>query len=276
MRRFPCPTGARRRRAAALRVRPGGGAASVDSVRDLRRRPQLTGRHGPGSVGSGGAVRRAAGRADPGDPQRRAAGHQLPEPDVVDRDWRRARPARPGVPERLRAHGPVLRELHPQRRRRHGRGALPPVGRQPAGRRSELALRPAVAGAARHGHGQRLRRLRVDAAARHLPAVQQSQRRQDRVRRRTATCTSAWATAATAATRRTRRSGPARCSARCCASTSACPTATRAATGFPPTTRSSAVRAGGGDARRDLVVRPAQPVALHLRSRPGSAAPARC
>ena len=41
--------------------------------------------------------------------------------------------------------------------------------------------------------------------------------------------------------RRTKRRARARCSARCCASTSACPTPTRAAIGFPPTTRSSAV-----------------------------------
>src|SRR4029078_4595167 len=35
----PFPTGARRGRAAALRVRPSVGAASRDSIRDLRRRP---------------------------------------------------------------------------------------------------------------------------------------------------------------------------------------------------------------------------------------------
>jgi hypothetical protein len=83
---------------------------------------------------------------------------------------------------------------------------------------------------------------------------------------RTAICTSASATVAPATTRITWRRRPARCSARCCASTSTSPTHIPPATSSRPTTRSSPEAA----APRDLELRPTKPLALFVR--PGTGA----
>ena len=135
---------------------------------------------------------------------------------------RRTRAARPRVRARLRIERPLLRQLH-EHRRRHGRRATssaPRLRRWPiSSSRFDLQL-------------EGTRRF-IDTA------LLESQRRTSGVRARTDTSTSASATAdrATIPTivRRTRTN----CSARCCASTSTCPTQTRSATGFRRTIRSS-------------------------------------
>ena len=127
---------------------------------------------------------------------------------------------------------------------RHRRRAVQAI-REPARRRSGLALRSAVG---------RRRRL-------HRPAVRQSQRRQPRVR------AGRLSLHRHGRRRLGRRSGssraePARsCSARCCASTSTCPTANPTGYQIP---RRQPVR-GRRRAAGNLELRPAQSVAVLLR-----------
>ena len=116
-------------------------------------------------------------------------------------------------------------------------------------------------------------RQRARAAA-HRPAVREPQRRPAGLRARTASSTSAWATAAPAATRRTGPEPGLRCSARSCAST------WTARAGGRPTRipRDNPYRRGGG-AAGDLGLRAAQPLALQRSTAPpatcGSATSAR-
>ena len=119
-------------------------------------------------------ARRAAGRPGAHLRQRRTAGDAVPRPDLGgDRDPRRARPARHGVPARCRRHRARLRQLHqPHRRRQHRGRPLHPQRRRSAGRRHGVTLRPDVAGDRR------------GATALHHPAVRQPQRRQPGVRPR--------------------------------------------------------------------------------------------
>ena len=175
---------------------------------------------------------------------------------VVTEIARRARPARHGVPARCRRHRPRVRQLHqPHRRRQHRGRPLHPQRRRSAGRRPGVALRPDVAGDRRR------------PPALHHPAVRQPQRRQPGVRPRRLPLHRH------GRRRGRRRPRQHRADADDAARQDAAhrrrratrPTATRIPPDNPDFTHGRSAdhqRAAG-----DLVVRPAQPLALQLRRR---------
>ena len=227
----PCPCRVDRGVSRPRFPRLGGHVRRAGALRPLGPGP------GGGPRGRPAPLRGGADRSDQGLRPGRHPARRVPRRLRSDQPRRRARPARPGLRPRLRHQRPLLRQLH-----RHGGDTADRALRRRPDRPRPRAGRPAP------------RPCSSDRPALHATTTAATSSSAP-----TACSTSAWATAAAAAIPATAPRTRSCSWARCCASTSTWPSATAIPADNP--------FVGEDPPRRDLGLRPAQPLALLLRPR---------